>query len=535
MEKKDIIELALGTLLTLLCVAVTVLVAHEGFHYVFPLFLFTLWSLTLLWRSWKHIGGRYVPKLTEEEKLQENADEIVFSIPYSQKEFLKKTLFCPSASTTKTWTYLFITVLLTYFAVEGYALFFTLVMLATQLVRYGLSFRATYGEFCEIHSNYRKTNLLVIFNKNGMLGAIPRLSTEKGQNIVYIYTAFNDWAAIREIIFYKTYIEVNYSNNLKEYLVADNHTQLAQFKKMVNAYYRQPHQVKNVLNLQNYPAILKKICKSAIGVSTEEGNSFHLGESYIAPIPSVPKNFRWPVNHKLPLSFLAQINCKDLAPFDTENLLPKDGMLYFFYEMKEMLLNEQGNQGCARVVYSNVANDQLFFHKESTRIIDQNYLLRQRKLRFHWKNSMPNFAEAGSMEPSIALSSQETFNYTCWRFKKTQMKSENTNGEVAQFFGNPTFHSRRELEIEDNDDMVLLMQLTLHKEDFLAYHLGSHNNGAQNREFFNQWEELPCQLYYFIPRNDLKQLNFSNIRFVRRSKNLDELALPDDISGAQNN
>lgn len=535
MEKNDIIEIAVEILVTLLCVAGMALVAQQGFSFFFPLFLLTIWSLALLWTSWKHISGKYAPKLTHEEKEVEMPDEIVFSMPFSEKEYLKKTLFYPTAARTKTWSYLLLTVYLGYLVINGYALAFSIVMLIVQVLLFGLWVRMNFNAFRKKHNDYKKTNLLVIFNKNGMLGAIPRLSTEKGQNIVYIYTAFNDWAAIREIVFYKTHIEVNYSNNLKEYLVADNHTQLVQFKKMVNAYYRQPHQVKNVLNLQNYPAILKKICKSAIGVSTEEGNSFHLGESYIAPIPSVPKNFRWPVNHKLPLSFLAQINCKDLAPFDTENLLPKDGMLYFFYEMKEMLLNEQGNQGCARVVYSNVANDQLFFHKESTRIIDQNYLLRQRKLRFHWKNSMPNFAEAGSMEPSIALSSQETFNYTCWRFKKTQMKSENTNGEVAQFFGNPTFHSRRELEIEDNDDMVLLMQLTLYKEDFLAYHLGSRNNGAQNREFFNQWEELPCQLYYFIPRNDLKQLNFSNIRFVRRSKNLDELALPDDISGVQNN
>ena len=31
-----------------------------------------------------------------------------------------------------------------------------------------------------------------------------------------------------------------------------------------------------------------------------------------------------------PLTFICQINCEDIAPFDKENLLPHEGMLYFF-------------------------------------------------------------------------------------------------------------------------------------------------------------------------------------------------------------
>lgn len=36
-----------------------------------------------------------------------------------------------------------------------------------------------------------------------------------------------------------------------------------------------------------------------------------------------------------PLTFICQINCEDIAPFDKEDLLPHEGMLYFFAAMDE--------------------------------------------------------------------------------------------------------------------------------------------------------------------------------------------------------
>lgn len=62
--------------------------------------------------------------------------------------------------------------------------------------------------------------------------------------------------------------------------------------------------------------------------------------------PAVPNDFVWPQyagkrfrnedRVMRPLSFLAQINLADVAEYDTENLLPKTGMLSFFYEMVSM-------------------------------------------------------------------------------------------------------------------------------------------------------------------------------------------------------
>lgn len=81
-----------------------------------------------------------------------------------------------------------------------------------------------------------------------------------------------------------------------------------------------------------------------------------IGQTKIGGLPDLPKNFAWVVerntvvtdeqkilffNYKKKkttiksLSFIAQINLAEIAPLDSENLLPKSGMLYFFYSAEQ--------------------------------------------------------------------------------------------------------------------------------------------------------------------------------------------------------
>ncbi len=54
--------------------------------------------------------------------------------------------------------------------------------------------------------------------------------------------------------------------------------------------------------------------------------------------PDMPANMEYPTikvtedgeTYEYPLTFLCQINCEDIAPFDKEGKLPHEGMLYFF-------------------------------------------------------------------------------------------------------------------------------------------------------------------------------------------------------------
>ena len=61
--------------------------------------------------------------------------------------------------------------------------------------------------------------------------------------------------------------------------------------------------------------------------------------------PDMPENMQYPTmevsedgeKFDYPLTFVCQINCEDIAPFDKENKLPHEGMLYFFAAVDDYL------------------------------------------------------------------------------------------------------------------------------------------------------------------------------------------------------
>lgn len=68
-----------------------------------------------------------------------------------------------------------------------------------------------------------------------------------------------------------------------------------------------------------------------------------VGQSRYGGQPDVPADFIWPrytgkdyegLVAERPLSFMAQINLAEAAEFDKDGLLPKKGLLSFFYELQ---------------------------------------------------------------------------------------------------------------------------------------------------------------------------------------------------------
>lgn len=61
--------------------------------------------------------------------------------------------------------------------------------------------------------------------------------------------------------------------------------------------------------------------------------------------PDMPEDMEYPAvqvtedgeTFDYPLTFVCQINCEDIAPYDPENKLPHEGMLYFFAALDEWL------------------------------------------------------------------------------------------------------------------------------------------------------------------------------------------------------
>ena len=107
---------------------------------------------------------------------------------------------------------------------------------------------------------------------------------------------------------------------------------------------------------------LKDLCRNAIHLNIGGKGASAVGGTRFGGVPDVPADFVWPTYDgtsynddevkSRPLSFLAQFNCAELATLDTEGLLPKTGVLSFFYEMESMRWGfDPKDAGCARVFW----------------------------------------------------------------------------------------------------------------------------------------------------------------------------------------
>lgn len=110
--------------------------------------------------------------------------------------------------------------------------------------------------------------------------------------------------------------------------------------------------------------IKKELIKSArnsIRLNIGGAAAEKLGATRFGGKPDVPEDFVWEYfegedyNGELksrPLSFIAQFDLEEISKYDTENLLPKTGVLSFFYELNTQKWGyDPDDKGCARVYW----------------------------------------------------------------------------------------------------------------------------------------------------------------------------------------
>lgn len=245
-----------------------------------------------------------------------------------------------------------------------------------------------------------------------------------------------------------------------------------------------------------------------------------LGASKFGGCPDLPKEFRWyyfsgesPFTKKIkerPLSFLAQINCKEVKKYDTDNRLPSTGILYFFYELETMEWGfSHQDKGCSRVYYYDGDISSL----EKTNFPDdmnQDYKLPELKLIFNSIYNAPSFEELYDDYRLYSWDDYDDF------LKQHGYKIEDNN--YAKLLG-----------YSDNiqGDMLLECELVtngLNCGDGTGYKSPKRKELEKNK---NQWKLLfqldtvtthdfelmfgDCgRIYYFIKDEDLKNKNFDN-------------------------
>ena len=96
------------------------------------------------------------------------------------------------------------------------------------------------------------------------------------------------------------------------------------------------------------------MCKISLNISKPK-EKLKAGESKLFGNPDVWDGFIWPSvrenGAEYDLTFMCQINCEQASAFDESGLLPKTGILYFFYDLDTM--PEAPDEKSSRVLWYN--------------------------------------------------------------------------------------------------------------------------------------------------------------------------------------
>lgn len=105
--------------------------------------------------------------------------------------------------------------------------------------------------------------------------------------------------------------------------------------------------------LQRHAALIGKFSLPSVEFSLEPGPASGLGTSRLGGGPDLPADFPWPVRNDRKLDFLVQVDLKDLAAHSCAALLPREGLLSFFYDLKDQPWGfDPKDLGFYKVVYS---------------------------------------------------------------------------------------------------------------------------------------------------------------------------------------
>lgn len=107
---------------------------------------------------------------------------------------------------------------------------------------------------------------------------------------------------------------------------------------------------------------LEKSARNSIVLNIGGAAEKRVGATKFGGRPDVPADFKWAYYNGLgyldeepksrPLSFIAQFDLAEISKYDTDGLLPKTGLLSFFYECDTMRWGyDPKDRGCARVYY----------------------------------------------------------------------------------------------------------------------------------------------------------------------------------------
>lgn len=258
-----------------------------------------------------------------------------------------------------------------------------------------------------------------------------------------------------------------------------------------------------------------------------------VGSSKIGGSPDLPSDFEWPEWHGEPLGFIAQINLNDLVQFEFIEDLPDKGILYFFYDLAEEVWGfDPDNRGSAIVKFIGNSKDlirieslpkieneifQIYPFKTgiitfkyaisfpSWRTFDLQNIIDNRSDRSEWFDLIDRLQENINLlgKNNHKNKNLEEFNYAD---NKMFGHSDNIQGDMkfeCQFASNGIYIGDQSFK----DDPQYSELLPGMKNWELLLQVDSNEGLGMT------WGDIG-RIYFWIEKDKLKQLDFSNVWLV---------------------
>ena len=183
--------------------------------------------------------------------------------------------------------------------------------------------------------------------------------------------------------------------------------------------------------------IYKNIKNSIYLSLTTEDDYKVQGVSRAGGYPDMPENFEWPsTTDDEPMTFIAQLNLKEISSYDENGLLPKGGMLYFFMGIDEPAYDIEH-----KVIYIEDDKNLIFTKPDKPTVLEEDYeeVFVPYKIESKQCVEIPNYAY---MDYDIVEDSDEYFSLE----ESIRFENEGKN-YVGKVYGYPEGqHDDSELE-----------------------------------------------------------------------------------------
>lgn len=278
------------------------------------------------------------------------------------------------------------------------------------------------------------------------------------------------------------------------------------------------------INREYIESFARQYTKNAVFLKLTDKKAEPL-QTKIGGKPDLPPDFEWSyyegedfngVIENRPLSFIAQINCAEIKPYDKDDLLPDTGMLYFFYELGTMTWGySPEDKGSARVFYYD-GDLSLLKQTDFPETLNKDYIIPEKTPEFVSVSDVPDsgevyeFYDADFQDDDYDIYQElrerefsddvriKLLGYADMLQDIMQYECEYVSRGYDYGNGIPDTSEEEKADIKKKaEDWILLFQLdTIETDD---YELMFGDCG---------------RIYFYIRKKDLAERNFDNVQLI---------------------